>query len=382
MNAPAKCPARAALAYVLSLTRENQRFPLAEPVLRSVHANAVRRLLEDGRYLAMVVGGDGEKAYAPRIALTIAGTYEVEGEVALEEAQGLARVHDKLMLAFRQKRFTKSLRLKWLHAQLAGDIELLDFRRWATMLCSPRLQGRYLHDRHGFCGQADAVGRMSNFGLFTHVQIFASFADWPLPKPQTRRLFLLDENGIRVAVDHEHERVHVFVGLAEIADLEAKQGPLAFEALVTRPGKRLHSLDLQMYGSSLGRLDDQPRCDPDDLVDTLVEFEIDFDANVCDSTELERLAAVVRRLEVLRALTRSEEELPGWATSPATRLKNVISDLRAELVVGPLKADSPLIKNAARVVRTALENALGDPKLAAFRDDFELGEWVTYRPTR
>jgi hypothetical protein len=383
MNAPVKDPARAALAYVLDLTRANKRFPREDVVMRKRgHADAVRRLIEDGRYLAVVVGGDEKETFARRIALTVAGTYEVDGEAAVEEAQGLARTHDKLAMAAKRSGFIKSVLLKKEHAQLAADMDLLDFRRWATMLCSPRLQSRYLHDPHGFCGNADAIGRLGNVtGFFTHVRILPSFLDWRLPKPGPRRAFLLSEDGLRVNRD-EHGYVHVWFGLGELAVLAGNTGPLCLEALVSRRGKGLHSLDLQMHASGLATIDDDPDCDPDEVTDALEEIGIKFDATVCDRTELERLAAVLRRLDVLGELSGSEKELPRWASPPAARLRKIKADLRAELITGPLKADSPLVKNATRVVRKALDELLKDRRLEPFRHDFEIAEWAAYRPVQ
>lgn len=366
---------------MLELTRAG-RFPREDLVIRKhpAHADAVRRLIEDGRYLAMVVGGDEEELFPRRIAVTVAGTYEVEGEVAVEEAQGLARTHDRLTMAVRRGAFRSLTQLKKVHAELAPDMDLLDFKRWTTMLCSPRLQGRYLHDPHGFCGNADALGRLgSGTGFFTHVQIMRSFSEWRLPKPGPRRAFLLSEGGLRVARD-EHGYVHVWFGLGELAVLPGTLGPLCLEALVSRQGEPLHSLDLQMYASGMATIDDESDYLPDEVSGELEDIGIDFDALGCDRTELERLAAVVRRVHALARLSGSEPDLPKWACPPATRLEKISADLRAELVTGPLKADSPLVKNAARVVRTALEKVLADPRLELLRDDFEIAEWVAYRP--
>ncbi len=381
MNAPVIDPARAALAHVLDLTRAKQKFPREEDVLRKGgrHADAVRRLLEDGRYLAMVVGGDETQTFPRRIALTVAGTYEVEGEAAIEEAQGLARTHDRLVSAVKASGFMKSVVLRKTHARLAAAMDVLDYRRWATMLCSPRLQGRYLHDPHGFCGSADAVGRLGNVtGFFTHVRILPSFLDWRLPKPGPRRAFLLSEDGLRVNRD-EHGYVHVWFGLGEVAVLGPNKGPLCLEALVSRRGQAVHSLDLQMYGSDVATIVDEADCHPDEVTDALEEIGIEFDATVCDRTELERLAAVLRRVDVLDGLSGSEDP-PKWARPPAARLRKIKADLRAELVTGPLKADSPMVKNATRVVRQALDDVLKDPRLKPFRDDFEIAEWAAYRP--
>ena len=374
-------PARTVLGRVLRLTLSRGKFPREDFVVRNRKGQEhdVKRLVEDRRYLARVIGGDSGGTWHPRLALTVLGIYEAETEQALEEAQGLARTRDRLVAAAQQGVFAQVAPLKDVHAVVATDMALLDFRRWCTTLCCPRLQARYLADPLGCCGWSDAMGYLSkNTGFFTHLVVYRGFLDWRLPQREKRRAFLLSEDGLRAEVD-EHGYVHVHFGLSELALLPGKLGPQAIAFLVARRRRRLHSLDLQT-AAGVGSIHDGVDYDADEVTHVLEEMGIEFDAAACDATELERLAAVVRRMQAL-ARNWSKSRPPNWAKNPTERLREMTDAIRAELGTGPLKADYPLVKNATTVVRKALENVFEDTRLKPFRGDFEIGEWVEYRPS-
>lgn len=383
MNAPMKDPARAVLAVASEMTVEKRRLPRLSDLERRVGAygNALQLLLNDGRYLVRVERGD-DQAAPVRAAVTIHGLLETETDLAQRELQGLVRAHDRLCRAVRDGVFARaSVKIANLHSRYANDMDVHDFRRWCTLVCSPRLQGRYA-DPTGFYGRMDAFGTPTKTGFFGWIYIAPSFLEWRLPTRGERRSFLFPEHGLRVDVE-KGGTVDVLWGTERIAVLPSSLGARVFAALVSRPRREIHALDLQGHAANDTVIPDDPRVDPFEVDDELFNVgirDIDFDVEHCDADELERLAALLRRIIVLEELVSSDGALPKWARDPAKRRQDMVDQLRATLVDGPPKADHPLVKNATRAVRRALDGVLEHEALAQLAGDFEGNERIVYRP--
>lgn len=384
MNAPARDPARAVLAVASHLTVEKQRLPRLSDLERRVraHGNALRLLLDDGRYLVRVERGD-DKAAPVRAAVTIRGLLETETDLAQRELQGLARTHDRLCRAVRDGVFARAaVKASQLRSRYATDMDPHDFRRWCTLLCSPRLQGRYA-DPTGFYGRTDAFGTPTKTGFFDWIYIAPSFLEWRrLPTRGERRPFLFPEHGLRVDVGKDGT-VDVLWGAERIAVLPSSLGARVFAALVSRPRREIHALDLQSQAANHTVIPDDPRIESFEIDADLFNVgirDLEFEVERCDTDELERLAALLRRIFVLEELATSGGPLPKWAREPAKRRQDMVDQLRTTLVDGPPKADDPLVKNATRAVRRALDGVLEHEALAQFAGDFEGNERLVYRP--
>lgn len=315
--------------------------------------------------------------------MTLRGLYEVETPLGQSEVEGVVRTHERLLAALHRNLFQgRPLRLKDLHKHAAPDLDYDAFRRWTTTLASPRLQGRYPDDPMGFYGLSDAFGYAGNAtGFFTHLHLHPSFATWEgLPKRETRRTVLFPEDGLRTHVD-SHGQVHVRFGDDELLVLRGSTGALVLAALVSRPGQALHALDLQAECAGHSVLGPAYVYDEIDAKCRLADFDIEYDASGSPPEVVARLAAVLRRIDILEMLEDSSKSLPKWADGNAEARKTaIIDDLAATMVSGPLRADHPLVKNAKKVVKRALDQVLEAPELARFRSAFEVGEFFTYRP--
>lgn len=383
MDAPVRDPARAVLDRVLRLTVEKQCFP-REARLRRVLASredVLQRLLDDGRYLSRVLAGDRAGPWPTRVAVTALGHYEAETDLAQRELQGLATTRDRLVTAVERDLFQgRSLELETLHAEVAPNFDLRDFRRWCTVLCSPRLQGRYVGDPVGFAGRADAMGVPSQkTGFFKHLFVWLTFTTWTgLPEREPRRALLFAEDGLRVRTDSRGQITLLFGEDGQVV-LGNELGARILAALVGRPGQAVHALDLQAHGSGQMSLDEAPEHDELEVGDCLFNLGIELDTSGYAPEEVARLAAVLRRIDLLESLAPGPS-LPKWAHDPEKRKDDLVEEMRASLMAGPLRADFPPVKNAARVVRRALEDALQIEELAAFRDQFVRGERFEFRP--
>ncbi len=61
--------------------------------------------------------------------------------------------------------------------------------------------------------------------------------------------------------------------------------------------------------------------------------------------------------------------------------KSAADELKSELARGPLQGDYPLIKNATRAVRRALEDVLQAEEFGSIRGDFVGYEFIAYEPS-
>ena len=382
MNARLRDPARVALERVLRLTLKKKRFPLERTALRLREGlgDAIRRLLDDGRYVARVVAGDEDGLWPSRVALTVLGTYELPPPRGTTEVQGLTRTYQCLQHGSSARMLSGIFRLEEAHKVLAPDMDLLDFRRWATTLTSPRLQGRYAFDATGFAGRADATGiPTKQKGFFTELQLHSTFSTWELPPQDPPQPFLLAEAGPQVEVDVSGN-VHVYSGMGELAVLRPSVGSRVLAALMKRPGEAIDSLDLQAYEPGRFEIPDPDDWDAWEVSDALVDLGIEFDTSSCAPEQILRIGAVVRRILALEAVARSDEPPPRWGTEPLKRKAELVADLRAALPVGPLCADFPVIKNATKVVRRALDGVLEREELQLVRGCFADAERIVYRP--
>jgi hypothetical protein len=202
-----------------------------------------------------------------------------------------------------------------------------------------------------------------------------------LPEREPRRTFLLPEYGIRADSDSQG-LVRVRIGMDEPLEFQGELGSRVLKSLIRQPRNPLKSLDLQTYQSGLPALESARRRCPKEARERLSELGVNLDADEHTFQEQTRLDAVLRRIDVLEQISSSptNDPLPKWAKDPRRRRKDLVAQLEAALAKGPLRADFPPIKNAAKTVRRALDDVLKRPELAAIRDCFHGREWIVYSP--
>ena len=94
-----------------------------------------------------------------------------------------------------------------------------------------------------------------------------------------------------------------------------------------------------------------------------------------------RLGALCRRLELYATLPDDTSDLPKWAANPDRRLRKLEDELRTQLAERHIPANFPPIKNAGRVLRRALMDALAAPCFDDLRERFTFGDVAIYAPS-
>ncbi len=344
---------RSTLERLLERTEDLGAFPLKSRYL-ATHA-------EDAEVLNRLIGHRGSRYLfetpaseysGSRLALTVAGTFALDSDLGRREQEGLRELFD--ILAFQSTgSFTrKTVSVEWLHTGCPwshrGNLRCSapTLARRLTQLSSPRLSGQML-DPGGYCGESSACGVVDPAtGYFTSVALARSFGvgrsfevitECPL-LPATRLLAVRESSGL----------IHIEDGPTRLVTLPNSHGPRTLAVLLDHPNRLIHCLDMQAAIVDLAPL---PCADDDDL----------------------RLAALWRRVQLLKSLSDNPAKRPGWAK----QLK--AEDLRADVEAGLSLGDLSVIDNAQRVLCRALRQTLKAEELRSLRRRITTGECLLFR---
>jgi hypothetical protein len=341
-------PARFALERLLEQTEILGAFPPKTRYLAAHPGDAeiLSRLLahRGGRYLFETPALDDSGS---RLALTVAGTLALDSELGRREQKGLVALFEFLAWNSTGVGFARrTMSVGWMHA-LNPFSSAPTLARRLTQLASPPLSGQVL-DPSGYRGESSACGVVDPAtGYFTSVSLAPSF-------PVGRSFEVVPERPLlpttRIVAECESSGlVHIGDGTMRIATLLDRRGPRTLATLLEHPNRSIHCLDMQAAVVGLAPL-------PEDDADNT------------------RLAVLGRRVQLLESVP-DRARLPAWAKQPRRKA----AELRAEIEVSRSLGDLPLIGNAARVLRRALNTTLEDEKLRSLRERVVIGEYLLLR---